>query len=113
MPVAIRLNRPIKAIDRNLSEIVLRDPNGGDLAAVGYPMRFTRKGATEIDAEAMTAMIARLAGVPRSAVEGMALSDWNECMKAVMDFFPAGATPKTSSIDTSNADDSGATSATS
>ena len=110
MPTTITLSKPIIAIDQTFASLTLRDPVGEDLAG-GYPVRFSGDGKTEIDATAMTILIGRLAGVPRSSVAKLPLGDWNECMKAVMDFL--APTAPTSSTDISNAPASGATSTTS
>jgi hypothetical protein len=102
----------IRVIDRDFPELTLRDPVGGDLAAAGYPMRFTGKGATEIDTDATAALIARLAGVPRTAIDALPIGDWQACMQAVTGFLGAGATAPSSSSDISTPAAGGATSPT-
>ncbi len=104
----ITLTRAVTAIDRELTEITLREPTGADLVKAGYPMRFTGSGASEIDANAMTALMARLGNVPRGTMEAMAFGDWNRCMLAVLAFLGVPTSP-TSSTAISSAPGSGAT----
>jgi hypothetical protein len=113
MPATVKLSRTIRVIDRDFAELTLRDPVGGDLAAAGYPMRFTGKGATEIDADATATLIARLAGVPRTAVDALPIADWQACMVVITAFLGAGATAPTSSTAISTPAAGGAISSTS
>ena len=103
----IPLSRPIRVIDRDVAALTLREPTGKDLVRAGYPVRIHGGGAVEVDAGAMTKMIARLADVPADSIERLAAPDWNACMAVVMGFFGASTAP-TSSTDTSSAPGSGA-----
>lgn len=89
----ITLSRPITSIDREMTELTLREPNGHDLVKSGYPIRFGASEATEVDAGAMTILIGRLAGVPYDVVAKLPVGDWNACMGAVMGFFGASPAP--------------------
>jgi hypothetical protein len=113
MPATVKLSRTVRVIDRDFAELTLRDPVGGDLAAAGYPMRFTGKGTTEIDTDATATLIARLAGVPRTAIDALPVVDWQSCMVAITAFLGAGAAGPTSSTDISTPAAGGATSSTS
>jgi hypothetical protein len=87
----IVLRKPVKVLEELRQTITLREPTGDDLEQAGYPMRFDPKGRTEIDTPSMSKMIARLAGIPDTAVSGMAASDWSKCSTRIAGFLGLGA----------------------
>lgn len=95
LPNVVKLSKPLVAIDRSFSELALREPNGEDLSAAGYPVRFLAKAAgetvTEFDAPAMTRMIARLAGIPLASANALGMRDWNRCAQVIAGFLGDGA----------------------
>lgn len=105
----VSLTKPIEAHGNQVKEIDIREPNGGDIAACGFPFRFTINddGSQMIAPEAavITALISRLGNIPRGSVAQLAFADWMECMGTVFGFF--GASVPTSSIATSTLPGSG------
>jgi hypothetical protein len=95
----VTLSRPIQAHGEERRQIELREPNGGDIAACGFPFRFSiaEDGSQTIlpEASIITALISRLGNVPRSSVAQLSFSDWMSCMGEVFSFF--GASVPTSS----------------
>jgi Phage tail assembly chaperone proteins, E, or 41 or 14 len=87
----VELKKSIQAHGEQRNRIELREPNGGDIAACGYPFRFflgeDGSQMQQIDANAVTALIARLGEIPRGSANQLSLADWNACMTAVFGFF--------------------------
>lgn len=86
----ITLSKPVEAHGERLAVLTLREPTGKDITAAGMPLRFAGAGdamQAEIDAAPMSRMIARLAGVPPSAVDALSASDWMEAATGVLLFF--------------------------
>lgn len=104
----LTLTRPIRVLDKDVTEITFREPTGADLVRCGFPVRILTGGATEIDTGAVARLIAALAGIPPNAVERLAIPDFSAAMTTVMGFFGASATAGSSSTDTSTAPASGA-----
>jgi hypothetical protein len=94
--IVVPLGKPVHVLTGMVSSFTLRDPTGKDMAEAGYPTRFDSVGNTTIDARVMTRFIARLAGVPVTAVEEMSGADWNRCALEVMDFLGGGAAESSS-----------------
>jgi hypothetical protein len=94
----VKLTQAIQAHGVETSELEFRRPNGGDVAACGFPFSFTvtDEGGTTIqpNAPAITAMIARLGNIPLSSARALAFNDWMTCMGELFSFFgqsiPAG-----------------------
>jgi len=87
------LSTPITAGDTELKEIVFREPLGGDIAAVGLPAQLNlgaEPPTMDINARAMTAMMARLANVPPSSIGQMLPGDWTACAYMLADRFMPG-----------------------
>ncbi len=93
LPAVVTLTRPVQVLDAQVTSLELREPNGLDLSECGLPLRFLSGGRTEIDTKAMSAMIARLAKVPITAVHSLRMADWNACAAVVAGFLHAGAGP--------------------
>ena len=116
-PVSVTLSQPIKAHGRDVSELSLRPLTGRDLRICGAPYRIGRAGEEGIvDAQAVSAMISELAGVPISSVDQLAAVDWFACWSAIQSFLETSSsgtsTANTSSPATSMPPPSGATSNT-
>jgi tail assembly chaperone E/41/14-like protein len=112
----VTLSKPVEAYGETVTVLTFRAPNGQDIAACGYPMRFEgQKDNDEVAvypiASAIASYIARLANIPRGAVNQLSADDFTTCMGEVMGFFgqatPAPASRPTSSIDTSTQHGSG------
>ncbi len=91
LPTVVQLTRPVRVLEAEVTTLELREPNGLDLSECGLPVRFLAGGRTEIDAKAMSAMIARLAKVPITAVQSLRAADWNQCAMIVAGFLSPGA----------------------
>jgi hypothetical protein len=87
----VDLTTPIQAHGREMKQLEFREPNGGDVAACGFPFRFSvnEDGSQNImpEAAAITALIARLGNIPLSSAKALSFTDWMACMGAVFDFF--------------------------
>jgi hypothetical protein len=87
----IHLTKPIQAHGAEVTQLDIREPNGGDVAACGFPFRFFTGADNEVsilpEGPAITAMIARLGNIPRGSAVQLNLADWMECMNAVFSFF--------------------------
>ena len=96
----VQLTKPIQAHGAEVNQLEIREPNGGDIAACGFPFRFTvlEDGGMQVlpEAPAITAMISRLGNIPRGSVTQLNWADWMACMGAVLNFF--GEEGPTSSI---------------
>ncbi len=91
LPGVVKLSRPVQMLDGEITELKLREPNGNDLAECGYPLRFTPDGSFEFLAKPMTALIARLAGVPLTTVQSLRAGEWSLCAGVIGGFLGAGA----------------------
>jgi hypothetical protein len=89
--VIIDLSRPIQAHGEERTQIDLREPNGGDVAACGFPFKFyaTEDGTNVVitDTNVISAFISRLGNITKGAVAQMNVNDWRACMVAVLGFF--------------------------
>lgn len=86
-PVSVPLSTPVEAHGETLAVLTLRPPKGRDIRLAGVPYAITQDGDVRIDGAAMAKMIAALAGVPPSVVDGLSSEDWNTAMMAVLGFF--------------------------
>ena len=94
----VKLSKAIEAHGEERTELEFRQPNGGDIAACGFPFSFTvtDEGGTTIqpNAPAITQMISRLGNIPLSAARALPFNDWMACMGDLFSFFgqsiPAG-----------------------
>jgi hypothetical protein len=106
----IQLRKAIQAHGNEVTEITFREPNGGDVAACGFPFRFTVNddGTQTVtpEANAITGLIARLGNVPLSAAKALTFDDWMACMGEVFGFF-GQSIPKASSNGASTSHGSG------
>lgn len=94
----VTLSRPIQAHGEERKEIELREPNGGDIAACGFPFTFSADGAQQtVNAAAIGALISRLGNIPPSSVNSLSFTDWAECMGAIFNFFGQSAQQAASS----------------
>jgi hypothetical protein len=87
----MELTKPIQAHGREVSTLEFREPNGGDVAACGFPFRFTvgEDGNQTImpEAASITALIARLGNIPLSSARSLSWQDWMAAMGEVFTFF--------------------------
>jgi hypothetical protein len=89
----IPLSTPIMAHGQELTELHLRKPVGEDIIACGYPLQIGEGVATPL-AGACAKYIARLAGIPPSAVKSMAAEDFGTAIGVIVGFFGSEAEEK-------------------
>ena len=89
LPYARKLLKPITVLTEKVSSVTIREPNGADLSACGSPASIGPDGLT-IDGKRMGALIARLAGVPTTAVDEMDGRDVYAIALRVADFLLSG-----------------------
>ena len=97
-PVPFKLSRPVTSVDKQFSELSLREPTGLDLRSCG----------DQTDAGYTHRLIARLAGITPAAVDAMAGRDVIALGRIINRDFLETSEPETSSTDTTSADASGA-----
>ncbi|MDT3382523.1 phage tail assembly protein [Labrys neptuniae] len=72
------LSKPVMAHGDMVKELVLREPTGADIIAVGNPVQFDPVSSpprVQIDDARMAAMICRLATVPQGTVAALPPKD--------------------------------------
>ena len=93
--IVIDLSKPIKAYDKIIKTLTMRQPTGADLLAVGNPVIFDpgmnadgKVGITH-DMLRVQKMIARLATpqIPSGSIEQMTPGDITACAWAITPFF--------------------------
>jgi hypothetical protein len=86
----LNLNRPVSAHGAEVDCLELREPHGGDIASVGFPLRYKIESdetvTIDFKAREMSAMISRLADVPLSTVQRLPASDWQAAAWMVAGF---------------------------
>lgn len=103
----MQLTKAIQAHGKEIKELEFREPNGGDVAACGFPFKFTVNddGTQTItpEAAAITQLISRLGNIPLSSARALSFGDWMSAMGAVFDFFgqQVPATPSLNGASTS------------
>lgn len=98
--VRVQLSRPVQAHGAEISELVFRQPTGGDIVRCGNPVKINMAAADPeltFDETKMTRMMAVLAAVPESTIGALSASDWMFCAYSVASFFmPSEPTPSNS-----------------
>ena len=92
----VQLSKPITAHGEETSELTFREPTVKDIRQIGLPQRLVPSAdgesvSVEVRADIVGQYIARLAAVPLSSVDQLAIKDFNVCMGVVMGFFNGGA----------------------
>ena len=87
-PIRITLRKPIvdPSKPEPITELVLRQPTGGDINRCGNPTRMGPSGFT-IDESKMHLMIGALAGVLTPILDQMDARDWNTVAWRLFRFF--------------------------
>lgn len=87
----VTLSKPIKAHGEEVCELELTEPTAKDVMELGYPylMVPNDEGDTGIELRPKVAgrYISRLAKIPMSSVEQMAIADLQQLQGTVMGFF--------------------------
>ena len=94
MSTTVPLKKPITAYDKEVSELVLREPTTDDIIEMGLPTLIVitddEKPAIEIRQKVIAKYISKLASVPMSSVRKLSPGDFSACSAAVMGFFGQG-----------------------
>jgi hypothetical protein len=89
-----KLKKPIKAHDKTLEEITLRNPVPEDLMQIGSPILIipsaTGDAGMEIRAKVVGGYIAKLAGIPPSSVKELHLADFMKCQEWLLPLLQGG-----------------------
>jgi hypothetical protein len=96
----IVLEKAIQAHDKDLTELVLREPTVKDTMELGQPfLIIVGDGDTgiRIQQKVVGQYIVRLAGIPMSSVHSLTLQDFSKAQAAVLGFFGAGDAEQSSS----------------
>jgi hypothetical protein len=88
-PIKVKLvHKPIRdQNDRELKELLFREPTAGDINRCGNPVRLTDNYDAVIDERKMTLIMANLSGVLSPMLEKMDPRDWNSCAYRLRTFF--------------------------
>ena len=86
----VPLSKPIQHGDDEITEIALREMTGADITKCGYPVQILDNGSSKPDGASISALIARLGGLPPSVVGKLCARDYNACMGVVMGFLGEG-----------------------
>lgn len=96
--VRIPLSVPIKAHDKEITELVLRKPLPAEARAVGVlPYRIGEANMPEINVPASCQYISKCAGIPPSSVDQLDIADLNDACWAVAGFFLNRGSPTSDS----------------
>ncbi|MGB8364927.1 MAG: phage tail assembly protein [Rhizomicrobium sp.] len=91
MTVKITLTKPIEAHGQKVSELELREPNGGDIAECGLPFEMAvgtnGQSTGKVDGAAVLRYISVLANIPPSSAKMLAPRDFMTALGEVLGFF--------------------------
>ena len=96
-PIKHTLSKPVMSVDREITELTLREPTGLDMRSCG----------DQSDPGFTHRLIARIASITPAAVDAMAGRDVIQLGRIINRDFLETPDPSTSSIDTTNALDGG------
>lgn len=87
----IKLSKAIEAHGRQITEIEIKEPNAGDIIALGTVIEngFAKDGSMVIrsNMSVVGAYLERLCNIPPSSVRSMAAGDFMACSEVLTDFF--------------------------
>jgi hypothetical protein len=88
-PIRVKLvHKSIRDQDnRELKELLFREPTAGDINRYGNPVRLTDDYDAVIDERKMTLIMANLSGVHSPFLDKMDPRDWNSCAYRLRTFF--------------------------
>ncbi len=100
MSVTIKLSKPVKAHDEEVSEITLRKPVPKDVMELGSPQLLVpsadgESAGVEIRAKVVGRYICRLASIPMNSVEALEIADFMKAQGVIMNFLASGGSEKT------------------
>jgi hypothetical protein len=88
--LTIALSKPIRAYDKELHELVLREPTGEDMITIGNPVllnMFVDPPVITYDMAKVAAMLAKLSNVPSSSIATMDTNDLAGACFVIAPFF--------------------------
>ena len=89
--VTMTLRKPIQANGKEVLELSLREPTGGDIERAGNPVVLDifsgENPKITFDEKKMTAMMSSLAAVPPSSIRQLHCKDWNSIAWQLVHFF--------------------------
>jgi hypothetical protein len=88
--ITVTLSKPIPVFDEKFTSLKFRKPTAGDIIQIGNPVLFdpiSDPPRVEHHAQRMTAMMARLSGVPASSLAKLETEDWIACAWELSPFF--------------------------
>ncbi len=88
--ISVPLEKPIQVFADKVTVLKFRKPTAADIIQLGNPVifdPFSDLPKLTHDARIMTAMMARLAGVPSSSIGFLEPRDWVSCAWALSPFF--------------------------
>lgn len=89
-PMKINLQKPVFVDGNETSELTLREPTASDIVGCGIPATLDFSGDVpqmKIAADAMTRMIAALAGTTPASLKKMDTRDWTNTAWSLAPFF--------------------------
>ena len=86
-PATLVLTKPIDAHGEQVDRLTFRPLGVEDLVRVGYPIKIGADGTMEPLPDRISALISRLARVPRSSVAQMDVGDWHKALEVLLGFF--------------------------
>ena len=87
------LSKPIQHGNSESTELTLREPTARDVNDLGLPFRLDASLISEPVPAVCAKYISRLAGIPPSVVEKIALSDYTMLLYRVVAFFTPSREP--------------------
>ena len=92
--VTVKLSKPVTAHGEEVGELNFREPLTKDVIELGLPTLIVvgddGGSGVEVRTKVVARYITRLAAVPMTTVEALALKDYNACSAAVIGFFGTG-----------------------
>jgi hypothetical protein len=92
--VTVPLSKPVTAHGEEVGELAFREPLTKDVIELGLPTLIVvgddGGSGVEVRTKVVARYISRLAAVPMSTVEALALKDYNAASAAVIGFFGTG-----------------------
>ena len=86
----LTLSRPVSAHGAEVDCLEFREPTGGDIASVGFPLRYKIEAdetvMIDFKHKEMSAMVSRLTDVPLSTVTRLPAKDWQAAAWLVAGF---------------------------
>jgi len=84
------LRKAVIANGESTTELIFREPTGGDIERIGNPITvgiYENTPKLHFEAQTMTLMMAHLAGVPPSTIRSMHPKDWENGAWKLANFF--------------------------